>query len=36
MRPRIEQVVQREERYWVVEKFGVGGELSEDLDPRSS
>lgn len=34
--PRIEQVVHREERYWVVEKSGVGGELSEDLDPRSS
>ena len=33
---RIEQVVEREERYWVVEKSGVGAELSEELDPRSS
>jgi hypothetical protein len=34
--PRIEQVVRREERYWVVEKTGVSAELSEELDPRSS
>lgn len=34
--PRIEQVVRREERYWVVEKTGVSAELSDELDPRSS
>jgi hypothetical protein len=33
--PGIERVVQREERYWVVEKVGVGAEISEKLDPRS-
>ena len=33
--PGIERVVQREERYWVVEKVGVGAEVSEKLDPRS-
>jgi hypothetical protein len=31
----IERVVQREERYWVVEKIGVGVEISEKFDPRS-
>lgn len=31
----IERVVQREERYWVVEKIGVGAEISENFDPRS-
>ena len=31
----IERVVRREARYWVVEKFGVGAEISENLDPRS-
>ncbi len=31
----IEHVVQREERYWIVEKVGVGAEISEKLDPRS-
>ena len=33
--PDIERVVQREKRYWVVEKFGVGAEISEKFDPRS-
>ncbi len=33
--PRIERVVQREERYWVIEKVGVGAAISEALDPRS-
>ncbi len=32
--PEVERVVQREERYWVVEKIGVGAEMSEELDPR--
>ena len=34
--PRIERVVQREDRYWVVEKIGIGEEMSEALDPRST
>lgn len=33
--PRIERVVQREERFWVIEKVGVGAAISEELDPRS-
>jgi hypothetical protein len=33
--PGLERVVQREERYWVVEKVGVGAKVSEELDPRS-
>lgn len=33
--PDVEEVVQREERYWVVEKVGVGAAMSEELDPRS-
>ena len=33
--PRIERVVQREERYWVIEKVGVGAAISEAHDPRS-
>ena len=31
----IERVVQREKRYWVVEKIGVGARISEEFDPRS-
>ena len=34
--PDVERVVQREERYWVVEKVGVGAEMSKELDPRTS
>ena len=30
----IERVVQREERYWVVQKIGVGAAISERFDPR--
>jgi hypothetical protein len=34
--PDVEQVVGRhDERYWVVEKRGAAGDMSEDLDPRS-
>ena len=33
--PQIERVVQREERYWVIEKVGVGAAISEARDPRS-
>jgi hypothetical protein len=33
--PDVERVVQREQRYWVVEKIGIGAEVSEKLDPRS-
>ena len=33
--PQIERVVQREERYWVLEKVGVGAAVAEVFDPRS-
>ena len=33
--PQIERVVQREERYWVLEKIGVGAAVAEAFDPRS-
>ena len=33
--PELERVVQRETRYWVLEKIGVGAEISERFDPRS-
>src|SRR5262245_14299244 len=31
----IEQIVARHERYWIVEKLGVAGEVSDRLDGRS-
>jgi hypothetical protein len=34
--PGVERVVERHERYWVVEKVGAAGDLSEQLDPRTS
>ena len=33
--PEVEQVVERTDRYWLVEKLGVAGDVSEDLDPRT-
>ena len=33
--PQVEDVVRREERYWIVEKIEVAAELSEERDPRS-
>lgn len=33
--PEVEHVVRRDERYWIVEKIGVGAEMSRELDPRS-
>jgi hypothetical protein len=33
--PGVEAVFQREERFWIVEKVGVGAALSDELDPRS-
>jgi len=33
--PEIEKVVERTDRWWVVEKIGEPGELVEKLDPRS-
>ena len=33
--PRVEHVVRREERYWIVEKVGVAAEMSKDHDPDS-
>lgn len=32
--PEIEDVVQRGERFWVVEKTGAAGELAAQVDPR--
>ena len=29
-----ERVVVRDDRYWVVEKLGVAGDIANDLDPR--
>lgn len=34
--PEVERVVQRSERFWIVEKIGVGAEMSKELDPRSA
>lgn len=31
----VERVIERHERYWVVEKLGVAAAVSEGLDPRS-
>jgi hypothetical protein len=31
----IERVVEREDRYWIVEKMGVAAEVSRKLDPRT-
>ncbi len=33
--PYIETVVEKNPSFWVVEKFGVAGDVAEDLDPRS-
>ena len=33
--PEIERVVKREERYWVLEKVGVGAAVAEVFNPRS-
>jgi hypothetical protein len=33
--PEVEHVVERNERYWVVEKVGVAGELAAKIDPRA-
>ncbi len=32
--PEIERVAEENERFLVVEKFGVGGDIAERLDPR--
>ena len=32
--PEIETVVERSERWWVVEKHGEAADLAEDVDPR--
>jgi hypothetical protein len=34
-KPELERVVWRGERYAVIEKTGEGGQVAEDLDPRS-
>ena len=33
--PEVESVVERHERYWVVEKSGIAGELAAKVDPRA-
>ena len=33
--PQVERVVERTERYWVVEKVGVGESVAKQADPRS-
>jgi hypothetical protein len=33
--PDIEEIVERNEGWWVIEKEGRAGELAEELDPRS-
>jgi hypothetical protein len=35
VRPEVEEIVRRHERYWVIEKRGVAGDVSEELDPRN-
>ena len=32
--PDIERIVERRERYWVVEKLGEAAEVAEETDPR--
>jgi hypothetical protein len=34
--PAVERVVERYDRYWVVEKIGEAAEVSEELDPRGA
>ena len=34
--PEVEHVVERHERYWVVEKMGVAAALAEKVDPRAA
>lgn len=33
--PEVERVVERRQRYWVVEKVGEAGAVAEQLDPRT-
>ena len=34
--PDVERVIEKHDRYWVVEKLGLGGAVAARLDPRSS
>jgi hypothetical protein len=34
--PGVERVVERTERYWAVEKIGLGAAVAGELDPRSA
>ena len=34
--PRLEWVVERHDRYWVIEKFDVAGDVAAKLDPRDA
>lgn len=33
--PDVERIVQRTDRYWIVEKYGLGAVVAADADPRS-
>jgi 5-bromo-4-chloroindolyl phosphate hydrolysis protein len=33
--PDVERVLEKTDRYWIVEKFGHGGSMAAKLDPRS-
>ena len=34
--PDVERVVERNDRYWIVEKIGVAGQFARQADPRES
>ena len=33
--PDVERIVERTDRYWIVEKYGLGAVVAADADPRS-
>ena len=33
--PEVEQVIEKLDGYWIVEKVGVAGEAAREMDPRS-
>lgn len=35
LKPKVERVVERADRYWIVEKVGEAAEMAEVLDPRT-
>ena len=34
--PDVEEVAERNDRYWIVEKIGLAAEIAEQADPRSN